>query len=138
MFAILVITAGIVAPAAGQARYFGIKEDTTRTRTIIYFSPVQSDLDVAYGKDLDEALDDFAYYISRADSTMKKLGIKTVYNTSTVIEVPYGEAQRITVDRRVQSFGYIFTDGKKRPLVIDYVLTDLDLIETAKDYFGIK
>lgn len=134
----LLLTLGIVSQAAAQTKYFGIKEDTTRTRTIIYFGPAQTELDVISGKDIDEALDDFAYYISRTDTTMRRLGIKTEYNTADVIEVPYGETQQIIVNRRVQSFGYIFTNGKKKPLIIDYVLTDLDLIELAKDYFGIK
>lgn len=134
----LPLALGLVSPAVSQNKYIDIKEDTSRTRTIIYFGPTQSELDIVNGKDIDEALDDFTYYISRTDSTMKKLGIKTEYNTADFIQVPYGESQRIVVNRRVQPFGYIFTDGKKKPLVIDYVLTDLDLIETAKDYFGIK
>ncbi len=114
------------------------RKSTEFSRKIIYFGPAQSALDVVNGKDLDESLDDFAYYISRADTTLKRLGITTEYNASIVIEVPYGENHKALVDRRIQAFGYIFFDGKRKPLVIDYVLTDLDLIDTAKDFFGIQ
>lgn len=134
----LVFLAGLPLPGTAQNRNGGASGDTSHARTIVYFGPAQSELDVLSGKDLGEAFDDFSIYISRADSTLRRLGIGTEYNASPVIIVPYGEGQQIVVDRKIQPFGYIFIDGKKRPLVIDYVLTDLDLIETAKDFFGLK
>ncbi len=135
---LMAVVIHILSFASAQRKADDKSKDAAHGRTIIYFGPAQSDLDAASGKDLGEALDDFSYYISRTDSTLKRLGIKTEYNTAELIEVKYGDRQKLVVDRRAQPFGYIFFDGKKKPLVIDYVLTDLDLLETAKDFFDIK
>ena len=134
----MVLVIHILSLASAQRKTGDQNKGAEHTRTIIYFGPAQSELDAASGKDFSEALDDFSYYISRADSTFKRLGITTEYNTAELIEVKYGDRQKVIVNRRAQPFGYVFFDGKKKPLVIDYVLTDLDLLDTAKDYFDIK
>jgi hypothetical protein len=138
LFVSMVLAILSLSPLNAQGKSAERNKDVEHVRRIVYFGPAQSELDVVSGREPGEALDDFAYYISRADTTVRRLGITTEYNASAVIEVPYGEQQRVIIDRRIQSFGYIFIDGKRKPLVIDYVLTDLDLIDTAKDFFGLK
>jgi hypothetical protein len=61
------------------------------------------------------------------------MGIEPEYYSQKIIVIEY--TQQVIVNRDSVDFGTILYDGKKKPLVLEYVLTDDELKENIAGYF---
>jgi hypothetical protein len=100
-----------------------------------FFKPVtQEELEQA--PDINEALADFQLYASRIREPLRKQGIE--------FDELYAHSFRLRVRNRLISFrpvkvdvGYYFITPGKSPRIEYGVMTDADLLQAAKEYFGI-
>jgi hypothetical protein len=99
---------------------------------VYFFGPSGSELDSAKD-DYMEAYSDFAYYTGRVVPFARKMGIEPEYYSQKIIVIEY--TQQVIVNRDSVDFGTILYDGKKKPLVLEYVLTDDELKENIAGYF---
>ena len=106
-------------------------------RGVFLFGPSLSEAD-SLPTDEAEALSDFSNYSSQIAIFSKNHGITSEYVSARKIEIRYGAMRRRIVDRDSVQFGTIFTDGKKEPVVFNYVATNDELKEKAKEFFGLK
>jgi hypothetical protein len=101
-------------------------------RGVYFFGPSGSELDSAKD-DYMEAYSDFAYYTGRVVPFVRKMGIEPEYYSQKIIVIEY--IPQVIVNRDSVDFGTILYDGKKKPLVLKYVLTDEELKGNIVDYF---
>ena len=99
---------------------------------VYFFGPSQSELDGAKDDYL-EAYADFSYYTGRVVPFIRELGIEPEYFSQKIIIIGY--KREVIVNRDSVDFGVVLYDGKKKPLVLKYVLTDAELKENISDYF---
>ena len=99
---------------------------------VYFFGPSQSELDSSNGDYL-EAYADFSYYTGRVVPFIRELGIEPEYFSQKIIIIGY--KREVIVNRDSVDFGVVLYDGKKKPLVLKYVLTDAELKENISDYF---
>ncbi len=85
-----------------------------------------------------EVLDDFSYYSTRLASFVRARGLTCEYVSERTIKVRFGSKNMFTVCRDSVEFGTILTDGKKKPRLLKYVLTDTELEEECKEFFNLK
>jgi hypothetical protein len=104
---------------------------------VFIFGPSLAEAD-SLNSDESEALDDFSLYSSKIASFVRAEGIKCEYVSARQIRVQYSTVKVFIVNRDSIEFGTILTDGVKKPLLLKYVLTDIDLEEKCKEYFHIK
>ena len=64
---------------------------------------------------------------------IRELGIEPEYFSQKIIIIGY--KREVIVNRDSVDFGVVLYDGKKKPLVLKYVLTDAELKENISDYF---
>jgi hypothetical protein len=106
-------------------------------REIIFWGPSPAEAD-SMNDDDKEAYSDYYYYMSKSSSILKELGIEVKDTTSFQIEINYDNDKSEIYKRKPGSIGYILNDGKQKPEVIRYVMTDIDIISKAKEFFQIK
>ncbi len=106
-------------------------------KVVYFFCPSTTELDTIDENNLD-AIDDFNYYTNRVIPFLKINNIKSEYLTDRKIEIIYDIDSSITVNRDSINFGTIFTDGKNKPKILKYVLTDDVLKKEIKTYFKLK
>ena len=99
---------------------------------VYFFGPSGSELDSAKD-DYMEVYSDFAYYTGRVVPFVRKMGIEPEYYSQKIIVIEY--TPQVIVNRDSVDFGTILYDGKKKPLVLKYVLTDDELKENIAGYF---
>ena len=130
MIAIIFIAANLTAATTHQAI-------TVRRATVIAFFPPVTEQELAADADTNDALDDFQWYAGSARTPLKRGGIDfhELYVHSFRISV----SGRRTVAFRPQGVrvGYYFISPGKRPRIEYGVMTDSDLFEIAREYFGI-
>jgi hypothetical protein len=127
----LLFTCAWVAFAAPKQPTIAVRGPTI----IAFFPPVtQAELE----KDTsgtNEALDDFQFYAAKVREPLSKSAI--------AFHEVYAHSFRITIGRRSTVFrpekvevGYYFVVPGKEPRVEYGVMTDADLLQAARDYFG--
>lgn len=99
---------------------------------VYFFGPSQSELDSAKDDYL-EAYADFSYYTGRVVPFIRELDIEPEYFSQKIIVIGYN--REVIVNRDSVDFGVVLYDGKKKPHVLKYVLTDVELKENISDYF---
>lgn len=104
--------------------------------TVIAFSPHVTDAEMDKDADLNEALADFQLYAHQAREPLRKLGIH--------FEELYVKQFRVRDGKKVVLFrpqkvdvGYYFVAPGKKPRIEYGVMTDADMLEIARKYFGI-
>jgi hypothetical protein len=107
-------------------------------KEIIFLGPSKSELDSTMNDEDAEVYSDYYYYITKAAPKLKILGIKTKDTTSRIIKINYDNNKMQIFERGQNSIGYIFNDGEQNPILIKYVMTDIDIISKAEDFFHIK
>ena len=80
-----------------------------------------------------EAYADFSYYTGRVVPFIRNMGIEPEYFSQKFIVIDY--IPEVIVTRDSVDFGVILYDGKKKPLILKYVLTDEELKENITGYF---
>lgn len=102
--------------------------------TIVAFFPV-TEAELQKDADANEALADFQFYAQKVREPLKKIGIEfaEVYTHSFRIRI----GQEVTVFTPTkENVGYYLIASGKKPRIEYGVMTDADLLQVAKDYFG--
>ncbi len=112
--------------------------DTIKDGNAVYFfGPSTAELDTLNENYLD-AIDDFYYYTNRIVQYLKQNNIKLEYLAARNITIKFDSDSSITINRDSINFGTILTNGKNKPIILKYVLTDDKLKEKIKAYFNLK
>ena len=104
---------------------------------VFVFGPSLAEVD-SLNYDESEALNNFANYSSKIASFVRTKGINCEYITARQIKVQYSSVKVFIVNRDTVEFGTILADGNKEPLLLKYVLTDIQLEEKCIEYFNLK
>lgn len=104
---------------------------------VFIFGPSLTEAD-SLSTDESDALNDFARYSSKIASFVRSKSIKCEYISARRIIVQYASEKEFIIDRDSIQYGTILADGHKKPVLIKYVMTDVELEENCKDYFYIK
>ena len=127
----LSLLVGIAGSTGGQTKpTFDIKRPTI----VAFFPPVtQSELSKDAG--MNEVMSDFQFYAAQVRQPLEKAGIdfKEVY--AHRFRVRLGKA--VTTFRPVKAdVGYYFVAPGKKPRIVYGVVTDVGLLQAAREYFG--
>jgi hypothetical protein len=103
-----------------------------RHASILAFFPPLSNADLENGN-TNEALSDFQFYAESARQPLRQAGIdfREVYASTFRVHIDNGTTFFHTRDK----IGYYFVAPGKRPYIVYGVMTDDDLLQTAKRYF---
>jgi hypothetical protein len=104
---------------------------------VFIFGPSLTEAD-SLNADESEALNDFAHYSSTIASFVRAESIKCEYVSARRIIVQYASVKVFIVNRDSIQYGTILTDGQQKPVLLKYVMTDIELEENCKEYFHIK
>jgi hypothetical protein len=104
---------------------------------VFIFGPSMSEADTL-SSDESVALNDFALYSDKIASFVRAESITCEYVSARQIKVQYATVKVFIVNRDSIEFGTILTDGNKKPLLLKYILTDIEMEEKCKEYFHIK
>lgn len=104
--------------------------------TIVAFFALATEKGKENDPNVNEALSDFQLYYSQASAPLQKAGVDFP-NTNTL-------SFRICIGKKVQRYrmskigvGYFFIAPHKEPHIEYGVMTDADLLDAARKYFGI-
>jgi len=107
--------------------------DVRRATVIAFFAVTQSEL--SKDSDTNEALDDFQFYATKVKQPLEKAGVD--------FREVYVHAFRVRLGKTVTTFrpvkvdvGYYFVAPGKKPRIEYGVMTDVDLLQVANEYFG--
>ena len=106
-----------------------------RGPTIIAFFPPVSDAELSKNPDTNESLSDFQVYAAQVREPLQQKGInfKVVYAHQFTIRL--GKAVTVVTPKKAQ-VGYYFFTSRKKPKIEYGVMTDVDLLHLADEYFG--
>ena len=104
--------------------------------TVIAFFPAVTQDAVDKDSDLNDALDDFQWYVREAREPFAKAGVRLheVYAQRIVVRIGRTTKTLIPGEPKV---GYYFIAPGREPLVSYGVDRDEGLFDTAREYFGI-
>lgn len=105
--------------------------------TIITFFPPTSQKELDSGDGAGEAADDYSYYLSLVDKPLKQAGIRVESTMARSFRLRVGKSTRLFHSGKI-GIGYYFIQPGKEPHVEEGVQTDVDLLDEARKYFGIK
>jgi hypothetical protein len=105
--------------------------------TIVAFFPPVTDAELSKDDGTNETLADFQYYAGKIQEPLKKAGIAfhEVYAHSFRIR---NEGAETTFRPEKVHVGYYFVVPGKKPRIEYGVMTDVDLLQIANEYFGTK
>ncbi len=105
--------------------------------TLIGFFPKVSQGDVDADQDLAEVLSDFQYHLGGAREHLQKKGV-SVYElyTSEIRIQEVGAVRTFVPDHGRVDLGFYLVSPGREPLVMYGVMTDVDLLIAAHQYFG--
>ena len=136
MFAVgvlgICVLAGPFAPATANHKQRTI---VVSDKTIIAFFPAVTKAELDKDPDTNEALSDFQYYAGAVRERLKKERI--------LFHELYTYSFRLRVGKTLSTFrpakiqvGYYFVAPGKKPRIEYGVMTDVDLLNVAHEYFG--
>ena len=129
------LTLFAVSTATGSCQNAGESIPTfviQRPTIVAFFAPAkQSDNDA----DTNEVLGDFQLYATRAHPHLEKAAIDFTVATTMSFKVRTGEKVRSFRTGKI-GVGYYFIAPDKEPHVEHGVMTDTDLLDLARRYFG--
>ncbi len=102
--------------------------------TIVAFFPNASKAG-SDNADSNEALSDFQFYAERVKEPLNQLGIRFTEQFGGSFRIRSGSGTRLFIPK-AETPGYYFTGHGKQPHIEYGVLTDIDLLALAKEYFG--
>ena len=128
------VLAGPFAPATANHKQRTI---VVSGKTIIAFFPPVTKAELDKDPDTNEALSDFQYYAGAVREPLKKERIlfHELYTYSFRLRV--GQTVSTFRPARIQ-IGYYFVAPGKKPRIQYGVMTDVDLMQMANEYFGLS
>lgn len=131
--AVLAVAGALLSPAQSPAA----KEPVIviRRPTIVAFFAPLSQAESKNDSDANEALADFQFYALKAENTLKDKGVdfREVYARSFHVQ----RGGKSATFRPGKTVGYYLVSPDKEPRVEYGVMTDVDLLQVAEDYFGL-
>jgi len=137
MFAIACIAAcvltGKIAPIAAAEKQPLV--EIQGPTVVAFFEPVTQQ-ELEKDPDTNEALADFQVYAKKVSAPLRKAGIEfhELYMRSFRLRA----GKKITAFRSAKGVGYYLVEPGKKPRIEYGVMSDLDLLMVAKEYFGIS
>src|SRR3954469_18838551 len=105
--------------------------------TLIAFYPPVRQAQVDSSDDLSEALGDFSFHLSAAQDSLRALGFTIVERPYDSLRVVEGATSReIKLSRDSAQLGYVFIAPGRRDEISYGVMTNMDLINTARRIVG--
>jgi hypothetical protein len=105
--------------------------------TVIAFIPPITQADSDKDEENTEALDDIQWYLSQVKAKLEKAGIVVREVNTEKVEIFDGN-KKIIFQPRKGEFGYYFIAPGRQPKVEYGVMTDMDLLDVAGQYFRIR
>lgn len=102
---------------------------------VAFFAPI-TEKELENNSDENEALGDFQFYNSNAKSTLHNAGIEFLEADYVSFRIRIGKTVR-TYRTDKMGVGYIFISPGKAPRIESGVMTDEDLLQVARKYFGV-
>ncbi len=115
----------------------GMAQSPAHHNRVIFFGLSTDEVDSLSG-DESEVYSDFSAYTQQATPTLRKMSIEPEYLSIDTIRISYGKHKTLSVERKRMPFGFIFSDGVRKPLVVEHVLTADEIVKQARKYFRIK
>ena len=110
--------------------------DVSGPTLIAFFAPVTQE-EVDKNDETSEALSDFQWHLREVKQKLQKAGI-TVHELYTrKFEVETGNKKKVFKPGKID-VGYYFVKPGKSPKVEYGVMSNIDIIEAAGEYFGFK
>jgi hypothetical protein len=103
--------------------------------TIIAFFPI-TQAEVDSGGDGGEALDDFDYCVFVAEKRLHSAGVAIHIVNAQSFQIRAGK-KTVNYQPKKSEIGYYFIGPGKEPHIEDDVMTDEDILDAARKYFGI-
>ncbi len=111
-------------------------------KAVVFFGPTEKEYDSLSENEQNEwneVLSDFYHYRDEAIPYLESNKIKPIITANKEIRIQTGTNSRTYARKKFKHIvGYILTDGKKEPKIVQGVGTDIDLINDFKEYFKIK
>ncbi len=104
--------------------------------TIIAFFPITR-AEVDSGGDAAEALGDFDFYITKVEKRLLSAGVAIHIVNARSFQIRAGK-RMVTYQPRKNEIGYYFIGPGKEPHIENDVMTDEDILDAARKYFGIS
>lgn len=108
-----------------------------RKPTIVAFFVPVTESEVADGADTNEALSDFQYYAGSVRDSLLNAGIEFHEADALSFKIRSGKKLRVFRTGKI-GVGYYFIAPGKPPHIQEGVMTDQDLVEEARKYFGLR
>ncbi len=103
--------------------------------TIIAFLPITK-AEVDSGEGGGEALGDFNYHVFRAEKRLHGAGVAIHVVNAHSFQIRAGK-KTVTYQPKKNEIGYYFVGPGKEPYIEHDVMTDEDILDAARKYFGI-
>ncbi|HME58788.1 MAG TPA: hypothetical protein VKF63_10655 [Terracidiphilus sp.] len=103
--------------------------------TIVAFFPPVTAKDLDSDQNTNEALSDFQFYIDEVRNPLHKAGIELQESYARSFRLRCGNTVR-TFRTGKNSIGYYFITPGKKPHIEVGVMTDVDILDAARKYFG--
>jgi hypothetical protein len=111
-------------------------------RAVVFFEPTEKEynsLSKNEKNEWSEVLTDFYYYRDSVTSFLEENNIKVIKTSNPKIVIHTESGTRTYIRKKFNNIvGYILTDGKNEPKVVESIGTDVDMIMDFKAYFKIK
>jgi len=134
-FAVLCLAACTVGPNISVAATDEQPLIEVRGPTVIAFCAPMTDVELDEDPNLDDMLADFQLYASRVRDPLHAAGIE--FQELYVHSFELRDGSSASTFRPVEAdVGYYFVAPGKPPRVQYGVMTDLDIVQTAREYFG--
>ena len=123
--------------AMGTGQKTSIPTFVIKQPTIIAFFPPLTEAELEKDPGTNEALSDFQFYASQVASPLKKAGIDFEVASATEFKVNNSGVIHSFRTGKVR-VGYYFVAPGKEPHVEQGVMTDLDILEVAREQFQLR
>jgi hypothetical protein len=102
---------------------------------VIAFFPFLSEADMKDGSG--ETLNDFQYYTGQAKGPLEAAGVTCQLTYAPSFQVRMGAKLLTFTPERKAPLGYYFVAPGRKPLAKFGVMSDQEIFETARTYFGL-
>ena len=103
--------------------------------TIVAFFPPVTAKDLDDDQNTNEALSDFQFYIDEVRNPLHKAGVELQEAYARSFRIRCGNTVSIFRTSKI-SIGYYFIAPGKKPHIEYGVMTDVDILDVARKYFG--
>jgi hypothetical protein len=104
--------------------------------TVVAFFPPVTQQDLSSNPDTNEALSDFQFYNGKVSTPLHNAGVEFREANTLSFRTRIGTTVRIYRTGKA-GIGYYFIAPGKEPNIVSGVMTDEDLLDAARKYFGI-